>query len=67
MSRAVEAILSQISQLGDEDRMLLDERLATLAETRWQREAQELRREAERQGIDQERIDQAVAEVRYGT
>jgi hypothetical protein len=65
MSEAVQEIIQRIQQLPEEDRQILDEELARLAEAEWQREAEEARRLAKRQGIDQAAIDQAVENVRY--
>jgi hypothetical protein len=44
MSEAVQDILQRIQQLPAEDRLVLDEQLAQLAEAEWQREAEEARR-----------------------
>ncbi len=40
MSRQVEAILEQIEQLDDADRIALEQRLQELAEAEWKREAE---------------------------
>jgi hypothetical protein len=65
MSQAVQEILERISHLPEEDRMVLDEHLAQMAEAEWKREADEARRLARQKGIDQAAIDQAVEKVRY--
>ena len=65
MSQAVLEILDRIQHLPAEDRVVLDEQLARLAEDEWQREAEEARRQAKLKGIDQAAIDQAVEAVRY--
>ena len=65
MSEAVQEILQRIQQLPQEDRLLLEERLAQLAEDEWQRAAEEARQLARRQGLDQAAIDRAVENVRY--
>jgi hypothetical protein len=62
---AVEQIVQQILQLPEEDRLLLEERLAELAETEWQREAEQARRLARERGLDQAAIDRAIEEIRY--
>ncbi len=62
----VDNILQQIDQLSEDDRVRLQERLAELAESEWQREAEAARRVAREKGIDQAAIDQAVEDVRYG-
>ena len=62
---AVQEILERIQQLPAEDRVLLEERLAELAETEWKREAEQARRIARERGLDQAAIDRAVREVRY--
>lgn len=59
-------ILQQIDQLSEDDRLRLQERLADLAESQWQREAEAARRVARDKGIDEAAIDQAVEDVRYG-
>jgi len=46
------------------DRLLLEDQLAQQAETEWRREAEEARRLAREQGIDQAAIDRAVERVR---
>ncbi len=65
MSEAVQEILQRIQQLPEQDRLLLEEYLAQLAEAEWKREAQEARRLAREKGIDQAAIDRAVENVRY--
>lgn len=65
MSEAVKEILQRIQQLPEEDHLELEEHFAMLAEAEWQREAEEARRIARQQGIDQAAIDRAVEKVRY--
>jgi hypothetical protein len=65
MSQAVLEILDRIRHLPAEDRLVLDEQLALLAEAEWQREAADARRLAQQTGIDQAAIDRAVEAVRY--
>jgi hypothetical protein len=65
MSEAVQDILQRIQQLPREDRLVLEEQLAQLAEAEWHREAEEARQLARQQGIDQAAIDRAVESVRY--
>jgi hypothetical protein len=65
MSQAVLEILDRIRHLPEEDRLVLDEQLALLAEAEWQKEAAEARRLARQKGIDQAAIDRAVDAVRY--
>ena len=65
MTEAIQDILQRIQQLPEEDRLLLDEQLAQLAEAEWQREAEEARRVAWQQCIDQAALDRAVEKVRY--
>jgi hypothetical protein len=62
----VQAILDQIERLPEADRVLLQQRLAELADAEWQREAEAARRQAQERGIDQATIDQAVHDLRYG-
>jgi hypothetical protein len=66
MSEAtVQEILQQIEQLPEEDRLLLEKRLAELAENEWKREAEKARQAARAQGLDQAAIDRAVQKIRY--
>lgn len=64
---AVHAIFDQIKQLSSDDRSLLDQLLTQLESFEWQREAERARKLAEARGLDQSRIDNAVASVRYGS
>jgi hypothetical protein len=66
MSEAVLDILHRIEQLSEEDRLLLEERLALAADAEWRREADEARKIAREKGIDQAAIDRAVEKARYG-
>ncbi|MFI5455777.1 MAG: hypothetical protein ACHRXM_10035 [Isosphaerales bacterium] len=65
MSEAVREIIHRIEQLPEEDRLLLEERLAEFAEVEWKREAKDARRIARERGLDQAAIDQAIHDVRY--
>jgi hypothetical protein len=65
MSEAVYDILQRIQELPEEDRMLLAARLAELDEAEWKREAENARRIAREQGLDQAAIDQAIHDMRY--
>jgi len=67
MSPQVDAILDQIERLDPSDRLLLQERLNELAEAEWQAEAKQARAIALQLGIDQQTIDNAVDDVRYGS
>jgi hypothetical protein len=67
MSKAVEEILERIEQLPVEDRLILEERLAQLADAEWKREAEAARRIARERGIDQAAIDRAIHELRYSS
>jgi hypothetical protein len=53
------------TELPEGDRLLLEERLADIAEAEWKREAVVARRIARERGLDQMAIDQAVHDVRY--
>jgi hypothetical protein len=67
MSESIVAdILERIRKLSDEDRRLLEARLAELAEAEWRQEAEGARRAAREQCLDQGAIDRAIDEVRYG-
>ena len=63
---SVQTILDQIEQLPEADRLLLDQRLAELAEAEWKREAEAARRLARERGVDQAAIDQAIHDLRHG-
>ena len=65
MSEAVQEILQRIEQLPEDDRLILKERLAAIAEADWKHEAEAARRIARDRGIDQATIDKAVNDVRY--
>jgi hypothetical protein len=65
--KAVQEILERIEQLSEEDRLILEERLAERAEAEWKREAEAARRIARERGIDQAAIDQAIHDVRYSS
>lgn len=60
----VQEILERIQQLADEDRLLLEARLAELVEDEWRRATAEARRAARARGIDQAAIDRAIEELR---
>lgn len=62
----VQTILDQIEQLPEADRLLLERRLAELAEAEWQRQADAARRLARERGVDQAAIDQAIHKLRHG-
>ena len=65
MSEAVYEILQRIQELPEEDRLLLEERLAELDEAEWKREAEQARQIARERGLDQAAIDQAIHDLRY--
>ena len=65
MSDAVRQLLEQIEQLPEEDRVVLEEQLAELAEADWKREAEQARQLARQRGIDQAAIDEAIHDLRY--
>ena len=62
---AVHEILHKIEELSGEDRLLLEQRLAELAEAEWRREAEEARQIAKDRGLDQAAIDHAIHSLRY--
>ncbi len=59
---AVQEILQRIQQLPEEDRLLLE---ARLAEDEWRRAAAGARPAAGARGIDQAAIDRAIEELRH--
>jgi|GEM_PF-1372506 len=65
MSEAVQEILERIQRLPVADRLLLEDYLAKQSEAEWLREAEEARRWARLEGIDQAVIDRAVDKVRH--
>jgi hypothetical protein len=67
MSPQVDAILQQIERLDEQDRMLLEQKLHELTETEWRQKADLARAEARRRGVDQQTIDDAVRQLRYGS
>jgi hypothetical protein len=67
MSPQVEAILQQIRRLDEADRLMLDQRLQELIEAEWECEVASARNSARERGIDQQTIDDAVEELRYGS
>ena len=62
----VQQLIEQIRQLSDQDRQMLDERLAQTEDAEWRELKKEGRRIAEERGIDMEAIDRAVERERYG-
>jgi len=64
---AVQDILERIQQLPTEDRLLLERRLAEMAEAEWRREANEARQRASSIGLDQAQIDRAIEGLRHPT
>ena len=62
---AVQEILERIQQLPDEERMLLNERLAEFAEEEWRHATAAARSSARARGIDQTAIDRAIEELRH--
>lgn len=62
----VQRILELIDRLSEDDRELLEERLAHRVETAWLEEVEDARRKAEERGIDQDAIDLAIRTHRYG-
>ena len=62
----VQRILELIDRLSEDDRELLEERLAQRVETAWVEEVEEARRKAEERGLDQDTIDHAIHKHRYG-
>ena len=62
---AVHEILHRIEELSGEDRLLLQQRLAELADAEWRREAEQARQIAKEKGLDQSAIDQAIHSLRY--
>jgi hypothetical protein len=66
-SPQVEAIWQPIERLEEADQLILEQRLHELLEAEWRREAESARAAARERGIDQQTIDDAVEELRYGS
>ena len=64
---AVHELVDRVQRLPEEERQLFDELLVQLEEQEWRRESGKARRLARDRGIDQEAIDRAVADIRYGS
>jgi len=67
MSQQLEVILQQIECLNEAERRLLGERLQGLEEAEWQQEAKLAQGVARQRGIDQQTVDNAVEDFRYGS
>ena len=61
----VQEILDRIRQLPEEDRLLLDQRLAELFEVDWRREAGEARNRSRILRVNQSDIDRAIEDIRH--
>ena len=59
-------ILSQIDALEPADRLLLEQTLGERSEAEWLREAGAARELARQRGVDQNTIDHAIHDLRYG-
>ncbi len=64
---AVHELVDRVQRLREDERQLFDELLVQLEEQEWRRESKKARRLARDRGIDQEAIDRAVADIRYGS
>ncbi len=64
---AVHELVDCVQRLPEEERRLFDELLVQLEEQEWRRESGNAQRLARDRGIDQEAIDRAVADIRYGS
>ncbi len=64
---AVHELVDRVQRLREAERQLFDELLVQLEEQEWRRESKKARRLARDRGIDQEAIDRAVADIRYGS
>jgi len=64
---AVQDILNRIRSLSDQDRETLEARWAALVEKEWRSEVAKARVRARKQGLDQQKIDQAIQRLRYGS
>jgi hypothetical protein len=64
VSDAVRELLERIEWLPEEDRLVLEHRLAELAEADWTREAEQARQLARERGLDHATIDKAIHDLR---
>ena len=66
MSQAtIENIIKVIESLSEEERELLECRLAQIDKAKWQQEAAQARDVARKAGIDQANIDQTIERLRH--
>jgi hypothetical protein len=63
----VDNLIEQIQKLSNDDRLLLETRLADISETEWHKETALARQEAEKRNIGQKEIDDAVYQTRYNS
>jgi DNA-binding MarR family transcriptional regulator len=61
---SVEKIIKEIESLSEEERDLLENRLAQIDEAKWQKEAIGVREIARKARINQDNIDQTIARLR---
>ena len=66
MNPQLDAVWQQIQLLDEADRLALELRLHGLAESDWREELDAARAAARERGIDQQSIDEAVEQLRYG-
>jgi hypothetical protein len=66
MTTAVKEILKRIEGLSEEDRLVLQRRLADWNEAEWQQEAKKARKRARAAKLTQRDIDNAIERTRYG-
>jgi len=64
MSGSVRAILDEIEALPEPDRLALERELSRRLDAQWQDEVHSARQTAQKQGIDQQQIDAAIARRR---
>ena len=67
LNATVEDILTLIDQLPEMERQRLDDELHAQREAEWEVTSAAMRRDAKQRGIDQETIDRAIHEHRYGS
>jgi len=66
MSRAtVKALVREIEALDDDERLQLQQELSKRLERAWTAQAVQARKHAQRKGINQSTIDQAIEKRRY--
>jgi len=65
MTAALKEILKRIEGLSEEDRLVMQRRIADMNEAEWQQEASKARKKARADKLTQRDIDRAIERTRY--